>query len=100
MVDLQLVSTLQAVLTLSVADSSTLFDHAIVVWMEQLKGGVTQGAARWMEMKVATMYQLMLRKRKREEEEEEKEEEEQGEGEGSAEGEAAAAAALLSQLSG
>jgi hypothetical protein len=91
MVDEGMVRSLQEVLTLSEADSTAYFDRAVVVWMETLKEGVTQGNRRWMEMKVPTVYALMMKSRKRrreaaeaeagrgEEEEEEKKEEEKEE---------------------
>jgi hypothetical protein len=95
MVDMQLVGTLQAVLTLNAADSATFFDQAIVAWMETLKPGSTQGRKRWMEMSIATIYTLMLKTRKRREEMEGGVEAGQEEGEGEQD---SAAAALLSQL--
>jgi hypothetical protein len=105
MVDMQLVQTLEAVPALTTADSSALFDRAIVVLMDRVRARSTQERRRWMEMSVPTLYALVLkdrnrRKRRREEEEGggEEEEEEAGEREGE-EGEAAAAAvALLSQV--
>jgi hypothetical protein len=97
MVDMQLVATLQAVSTLSAAESSAFFDQAIVEWMEKLKPGSTQGRGRWMEMKIATIYALMLKTRKRSRAEMEEGggagQQEEGEGE-----QDSTAAAVLSQL--
>ena len=89
-VDMQLVQAVEAVLVLNAADSSTLFDQAIVALMDQLRAESTREKRRWMEMSVPTMYALVLkdryrRKRRREEEEEgrrgeeEKQEEEEEE---------------------
>lgn len=122
MVDMQLVRTVKDVLVLSEADSSAFFDSAIVTWMNKLRAGTTQGRGRWMEMRIPTMYALMLKSRKRRREEgeadarreEEKEEEEGRTGEREEEGreegkeeeregeeeEDSTAAALLSRLSG
>lgn len=73
MVDERMVGSLQEVLTLSEADSTAYFDRAVVVWMEQLKEGVTRGNRRWMEMKIPTVYALMMKSRKRRREVEETE---------------------------
>ena len=115
MVDMEIVRTVQEVLTLGEAESSAFFDQAIVELMEQLKAGITHGRRRWMEMKIPTVYALLLKTRKRRREEQEGEEENsgeregreqreeereggiEGEGEREEEGESAAAA-LLSQL--
>jgi hypothetical protein len=61
MVDMEMVTTVQATLTLSGADSTAFFDRAIVGLMEKLKVGVTQGRRRWMEMKIPTVYALLLK---------------------------------------
>ena len=79
MVDMQLVRTLQDVLTLSAEQSSSLFDRAIVELMNTVRTGSTHERRRWMEMSVSTLYALVLkhrnrRKRRRQEEEEEKKE--------------------------
>jgi hypothetical protein len=106
MVDMQLVGRMGDVLTLTQEQSSTFFDRAIITYMNELRAGATHGRRRWMEMKIPTIYGLMLKSRKRRREEpgereEEKERESEGDGEGN-DGEEAdsVAAALLSQLNG
>jgi hypothetical protein len=107
MVDMQLVGCVKDVLTLGEGESSALFDRAVVTWMDELKAGATQGRARWMEMKIPTIYALVLKSRKRRRAEvevagEEEKEEEDGsdrEEDGRDEGDAHAAS-LLSQLNG
>jgi hypothetical protein len=108
MFDMQLVPTTEDVQTLSAADSSSHFDRAIVVLMDQLRSRSSQERSRWMEISVPRLYDLVLkdrdrRKRRREQEAvvvvEEEEEEVAARREGEREeGEVAAAAALLSQL--
>ena len=79
MVDERVAGSLQQVLTLSQADSTAYFDRAVVMWMKQLKGGMTRGNSRWMEMKVPTAYALMIKSRKRRREEAEAEAGREGE---------------------
>jgi hypothetical protein len=98
MVSMQLVETPQAVVTLHAADSAAFFDQTIVPWMETLRPGSTQGRGRWMEMRIPTMYALMLKTRKRSREEMEGGGADAGQEEGEGD-EDSAAAALLSQLS-
>jgi hypothetical protein len=107
MVEMGLVGTMQAVLTLSEADSAAFFDRAIVRLVDKVYAGVTRGRRRWMEMKASTMYARLLksrkkpRKRRRVEVEEEEEEEEEEKEDGGEEGEGGSdstAATLLSQL--
>ena len=69
MVQMHLVRTMKDVRTLTAAESSQCFDRAIVQFMEQLRPGSTQGSGRWMDMAIATVYALVLRKRKRRREE-------------------------------
>ena len=67
MVELGLVSTTEAVLRLSSADSLSYFDRAIVHWMEQLRVNSTLLNGRWTELSVSTLYKLRQRKRKADE---------------------------------
>ena len=73
MVDMQLVSTVRDVQTLTADVSMTLFDQAIVALMEKVKEGSTQQRTRWTESSIPTLYEklrkreLLPRKRKRQE---------------------------------
>ena len=65
MIDMKLVETKEVVLTLAAADSSALFDRAVVQLMEQVRPRSTQERGRWMEMSMPTWYAYVQRCRKR-----------------------------------
>ena len=74
MLDMELVQTKEAVLALAAADSSALFDRAVVQLMEQVRPRSTQERGRWMEMSMPTWYAYVQRCRKRKREDGEAEE--------------------------
>ena len=107
MVDSLMVRSVEDVLTLSEGESSAFFDRAVVTFMNELKAGTTRGRARWMEMKIPTIYALMMKSRKRrraevevEGEEEKEDEEDCAAGEDDESGAESHAATMLSQLHG
>jgi hypothetical protein len=70
MVKMKLVQSLREVEKLSAVESADAFDRAFVQLMEKVKPGSTREQARWMEMKITTLYDYMKgRKRKRRNEE-------------------------------